>query len=156
MSPMTKKSKNPLNLEDKITMFKNKCRREGLRITPQRLSIYKVLLESKEHPSAEMVFKKVRSGLPFISLDTVNRTLLTFSRIGVAFTTPGSGDPKRYDANLESHQHFKCTRCKKLFDFHHNPFDDMPTPSEISKKFTILRKTVYFEGICDKCKNNMK
>ena len=88
---------------------------------------------------------------PSISLDTVNRTLLTLAETGAAFVVEGSGDPKRFDGELESHQHFKCVKCKRIIDFHYKPFDNIPTPKGISKKFTVLKKTVYFEGICDLC-----
>ncbi len=138
-------------LHDRMNTFQTRCRREGLKITPQRLAIYRVLLETDEHPSAEMVFRRVRRRFPTISLDTVNRTLLTLSDMGVAFVVAGSGDAKRFDANMTSHQHFKCVRCKRIVDVHHEPFDQIPVPENLNSRFTVLRTTVYIEGICDRC-----
>ena len=138
-------------LKTDMDAFRAKCRQLGLKITPQRIAVYRALIASKEHPSAEMVFRKVRKVFPNISLDTVNRTLLTLVQIGTAFVVEGSGDVKRFDAGLQPHQHFKCVKCKRIFDFHYKPFDDIPVPKTISEKFTVLRKTVYFEGICDSC-----
>lgn len=143
-------------LEEKMQAFQTKCRAAGLKMTPQRMAVYKVLIESKDHPSAETVFRKVRRMIPNISLDTVNRTLLTLSDIGVAFVVEGSGDPKRFDGNLETHQHFKCVRCRRIFDFHHKAFDNLVVPKKLAKKFTILRKAVYLEGICDSCRKKDK
>ena len=134
-----------------IQYFRFKCHQAGLKVTPQRMAIYKVLAESKQHPSTEMVFQKVRKLIPNISLDTVNRTLSTFSKIGLAFVVEGSGDSKRFDANFESHQHFKCVKCKRIIDFHHKPFDNIKVPSSLAKRFKILRKTIYLEGICQSC-----
>ena len=144
-------SRNSGQLKEKMDAFRMRCRAAGLKVTPQRMAVYKVLIESKQHPAAEMVFRKVREAIPSISLDTVNRTLLTLSKIGAAFVVEGSGDAKRFDGNLESHQHFKCIKCKRIVDFHHWPFDNIEVPAGIKKKFTVLRKTVYFEGICDCC-----
>lgn len=136
----------------KITdAFQSRCRQEGLKITPQRIAIYKALVESKEHPSADMLHRKVKEILPNISLDTVNRTLLTLAEIGAAFIVEGSGDVKRFDGGMHNHQHFKCIKCKRIIDFHHKPFDDILVPSELGEKFIILRKTVYLEGTCDCC-----
>ncbi len=132
--------------------FQAKCRQAGLKVTPQRMAVYKVLIESRQHPSAEMVFRKVREMLPNISLDTVNRTLLTLAEIDAASIVEGSGDVKRFDGRLETHQHFKCIKCKRIFDFHYKTFDNIPVPKNISRRFTVLKKTVYFEGICDLCK----
>lgn len=139
-------------LKEKMDAFRARCREAGLKITPQRMAVYKVLIESKQHPSAEVVYRKVRETIPHISLDTVNRTLLTLADIGAASIVEGSGDVKRFDGKLETHQHFKCVKCKRIVDFHYKPFDNIPIPKNISRRFTVLRKTVYFEGVCDVCR----
>ena len=146
------KSSERSKLKVRMEAFKAKCRAAGLKVTPQRMAVYEVLIKSNEHPSAEMVFRKVKRTLPNISLDTVNRTLLTLYEIGAAFAVEGSGDAKRFDGNLKSHQHFKCIKCKRIIDFHHKPFDNIAVPKSISRRFTVLRKTVYLEGICDLCR----
>jgi Fur family transcriptional regulator, peroxide stress response regulator len=141
-------------IEEQMAAFHLKCHEAGLRITPQRTAIYKALVETNEHPSAEMVFRHVRQVFPSISLDTVNRTLLTLSDIGTAFIVEGSGDAKRFDANLESHQHFKCVKCKRIIDFHHEPYDQIPKPKNLPTAFAVLRTTVYVEGVCDQCRQD--
>jgi Fur family peroxide stress response transcriptional regulator len=140
-------------LRERIDSFQVRCRQAGLKVTPQRVAVYRALLETNEHPSAETVFREVRKVYPSISLDTVNRTLLTLNDIGVAFVVEGSGDAKRFDANLASHQHFKCTRCKRIVDFHYKPFDNIRIPKSLQRKFTVLRKTVLLEGLCDLCRD---
>ena len=152
LSTMSKIAKTKgAEVNEKISRLERKLRNVGLKVTPQRIAVYKTLIESKEHPSAEMVCQKVRHTFPNISLDTVNRTLITLSEIGAAFIVEGSGDAKRFDGGLENHQHFKCVKCKRIIDFHYKPFDNIKMPTSIRKKFTILRKTVYLEGICDLC-----
>jgi len=141
-------------LEERLEAFRQRCRRAGLKVTPQREAVYRALVESDEHPSAEMVLQRVRQWLPSISLDTVNRTLLTLNKIGAAFIVEGSGDTRRFDGNLENHQHFKCVKCKRIIDFHHEPFDNVTVPASIQEKFVVLRKTVYLEGLCDLCKSS--
>ncbi len=138
-------------LDKKAEWFVKKCRQTGLKVTPQRLAIYRELLKTDEHPSAETMYSKIRQDFPGISLDTVNRTLITLNEIGAANIVEGSGDARRYDAETDEHQHFKCIKCKRIVDFHHKPFDDIKLPTYISKKFKVLRKTVYLEGICNLC-----
>ncbi|MEA3227028.1 MAG: transcriptional repressor, partial [Planctomycetota bacterium] len=77
--------------------------------------------------------------------------LLTLNEIGAAFIVEGSGDAKRFDGGLEKHQHFKCVKCKRVIDFYHEPFNNITVPAEIEGRFTVLRKSVYLEGICDLC-----
>jgi len=142
---------NTIELDEKTRQFTSQCREAGLKVTPQRIVIYRELLQTNEHPSAEMLYEKVKETLPNISLDTVNRTLLTFNEIGVAFTVEGSGGARRYDGGLDEHQHFRCVKCKRIIDFHHKPFDNIKLPPEINNKFTVLRKSVYLEGLCNLC-----
>lgn len=147
--------KDKVDLKEKMGAFERRCRKAGLKVTPQRSAVYKVLVRSKEHPSTEMVYKRTKRVLPNISLDTVNRTLVTLSEIGAAFVVEGSGDAKRFDGNLEGHQHFKCVKCKRIVDFYHKPFENIRVPVNIGKKFKVLRKSVYFEGICDICRKKV-
>lgn len=149
-----KSKKTPISSADvdsKIGWFTGLCRKTGLKVTPQRIAIYRELIKTDEHPSAEMLYARVRKVYPNISLDTVNRTLLTLNEIGAAFIVEGSGDAKRFDGDLEKHQHFKCLKCKRVIDFCHKPFDNITVPAEIEGRFTVLRKSVYLEGICDLC-----
>lgn len=144
--------KKKKNVQTKMEAFHKYCRKVGLKMTPQRMAVYKALIETDQHPSAEMLHRRLKGVFPNISLDTVNRTLLTFSEIGVARLVEGSGDAKRFDGNVESHQHFKCLKCKRIIDFHYEPFDDIEVPPEIARKFEIRRKSIYFEGLCDRCR----
>jgi len=149
---MQNKKKNTSGLDERTRFFIDKCKKVGLKITPQRIAIYNELIRSKEHPSAEMLYERIREVFPNISLDTVNRTLITMSEIGLADIVVSSGGAKRFDGGKDRHQHFKCIKCKRIIDFHHKPFDNIRLPKEISEKYTVLKKTVYLEGICDACK----
>lgn len=140
-------------LDKKIKRLVAQCRTSGLKVTPQRIAIYKALISTDEHPSAERLYEKVRKVFPNISLDTVNRTLLTLSQIGAASIVEGSGDAKRFDGGSGKHQHFRCVACKRIVDFHHKAFDDIKVPASFGKRFTVLKTTVYLEGICDTCKS---
>lgn len=139
------------DLDEMIERFTLKCRSHGLKLTPQRIAVYRIMLNSKDHPSAETVFSKARKKFPAISFDTVNRTLLMLNEIGSAFIVEGSGDARRFDANNEPHQHFKCVKCKKIIDMFHEPFNNIKLPRNKIKNFKVLRATVYIEGICKSC-----
>ena len=138
--------------EERLRLFESICREHGLSITPQRVAIYKELISSAEHPSAVTIFNKVREYFSNISLDTVNRTLLTFYEIGLAKLVESSGDPKRFDPNLEPHHHFRCVGCGKIVDFKNELYDALQVPPELDDKFVVMEKIVHLEGFCDKCK----
>ena len=137
---------------DPITLFTDKCKEHNLKITPQRIFIYKELIKSKNHPSADTVFKAIKKEFPNISFDTVNRTLLTFSEIGLVELVEGRGSPRRFDANLESHHHLFCIKCGTIIDFIHEEFDKLKVPETIDKDFKVVQKRVVLNGICSNCK----
>ncbi len=147
---------NSLDVAERLDQFRSVCENQGLRITPQRVAVYEILLKSKDHPSAVTVFEQIRKKYPNVSLDTVNRTLLTIAELGLATTIPGSGDAKRFDADINHHQHFRCLKCKKIVDFECPGFENMKLPKEIRKRFIVVTKTLYLEGICNNCKRQDK
>ena len=137
---------------ESLHLFREKCRENNLKITPQRIVIYRELLRSKDHPNAEALHKRIKKIIPDISLDTVNRTLLTFSKIGIVKNVEGYGEPRRYDPSMENHHHFRCINCNSLIDFNYKPYDDIIIPGEIKKRFSVLNKKILLEGYCDKCR----
>ena len=144
---------NQVDLDRKLESFEDLCHRNGLKVTPQRVAVYKALIATDMHPTAEEVRRIVRQDIANISLDTVNRTLLTLTEIGAAFLVEGTGQPRRYDGGTDDHQHFRCIKCGKIVDFYHESFDNIHVPDALKDRFKILRKTVYFEGLCERCAN---
>jgi Fur family peroxide stress response transcriptional regulator len=134
-----------------LNFFMIKCGEHHLRVTPQRLAIYRLLSESQEHPSADDVFQNIKREFPSISYDTVNRTLLTFSKIGVVGIVEGHGEPRRFDPNMNRHHHFHCSRCGTITDFSSDDYDNLEVPRDLEEKFTVLEKRVVLQGVCDKC-----
>ena len=131
--------------------FNEKCRENNLKVTPQRVAIYKELLKSIDHPNAEAIHSKLKKIFPNISLDTVNRNLLALYKVGIIDTVLGFGEPKRYDGNQTPHHHFRCIKCNKLFDLFNIRTNNTPVPKEVKKDFIILKQKVYFEGLCKPC-----
>jgi len=98
-----------LDKKEMLEVFYLRSKKHGLKITPQRTAIYRELLKAKDHPSADIIYERLIKRVLTISFDTVNRTLLTFSKIGIALIVEGYGQPKRYDPDVNTHHHFRCT-----------------------------------------------
>ncbi len=137
--------------EGKRQIFHDKCAENGLKITPQRTIIYDELIKAKDHPSADDIYKRVRKILPNISFDTVYRTLLSFSEIGIIRPVEGYGEKKRFDSDTENHHHLRCMRCQKIIDFYNPGYDALKIPPEFETKFTVWNKRVVLEGVCRNC-----
>lgn len=137
--------------KEKLESFRRICRSHHLSMTPQRMAIYEILINSKDHPSAETVFESVRVAFPDIAIDTVYRTLATFSEMGLIHVVEGYGEAKRYDPDVADHHHFRCRRCGRIIDFQDAGFDDLQIPDTIRNKYEVSNIKVVLEGICDHC-----
>lgn len=131
--------------------FRARCRKLGVKITPQRMVLYRELLNASDHPSADVLFRRVRKKLPHISFDTVNRTLLSFSFMGLIRTAASMGNTRRYDALLASHHHFHCRCCNRIIDFQNPAYDLLAIPDDLGQGLQVMHKMVVLEGICDRC-----
>ena len=136
----------------RLDEFKKKCREHHLKITPQRVAIYRELMKNDSHPSTDMMFQVIRKELPNISFDTVNRTLLTLSEIGVIEVLEVQGGPRRYEPNQELHHHFYCQKCREIIDLFHSGFGPIQVPEDIKRRFEIRSSRIVLSGLCDKCK----
>lgn len=87
-----------------------------LRYSHQREQIYQYLCQSKEHPSAEMVYNDLRPEMPGLSLGTVYRNLKLLEELGKVRRVTSYQGSERYDAICCDHAHFLCRRCGKLRD----------------------------------------
>ena len=107
--------------KDSISRFQDMLKAKGFRSTKQRLSVYKVLLEKKDHPTADDIFFRVKEILPTISFATVYNCLETFVDCGVLNKINFDQSSSRYCPNLSPHAHFKCTNSGKIFDLPLSP-----------------------------------
>ncbi len=143
-------------MENTEQYCKEKLVENGFRITPQRVSVFCSLVQSKIHPSAEMIYKKVKKEYPNISFDTVNRTLLSLLEKGLIQMVEGGHGPRRFDADLKPHYHFRCIYCKKIVDFDCSEYNHIKVPEDIKKRFRVLRQRIILEGICPECYENRR
>jgi Fur family transcriptional regulator, peroxide stress response regulator len=78
----------------------------GLRATPQREVVFKVILQKRDHPTADEIFARVKSEMPTISLATVYNCLDTLVSSGLVRSVNFERGPTRYCPNLKPHAHF--------------------------------------------------
>ena len=131
--------------------FVGTCRERGLKITPQRVAVYRALIESDQHPTADAMFQTVKEAYPHISFDTVNRTLLTFAEIGLVDVVETFGGAKRFDPDRDDHHHLHCVACGRIIDFTHDDYHRLEVPEAIATRFKVISKRVVLKGLCDKC-----
>ena len=137
--------------ERRVQAFVQMCRQQGMKVTHQRMEIFRELAASVEHPDAETVYQAVRRRVPSISRDTVYRTLATLELEGLIRKVSPLVEKARYDANTERHHHFICTVCGLVRDFYSEHLDDLPIPPTVETFGKIESAQVEVRGTCSAC-----
>jgi len=137
-----------MDFDAALEKLKDISQEKGLRLTHQRLEILRQLVKSRDHPSAEAVFGRVRKKLPTLSLDTVYRTLSTFDELGLIRRVPVTGDQGRFDADLSPHHHFICSSCNTIHDFCWDVFDQLELPGDAQAFGQAGDRRGIVRGVC--------
>jgi len=142
--------------ERRLDRLKDTLRRAGVRLTHQRLEIFREIASTGEHPDAESVYKRLKRRLPTVSLDTVYRNLWLLRDLGLIDTLGVANRSIRFDANMTPHHHFICTVCGRTQDFHCLDFDRLRAPKQAAILGRVEQTQVNFKGICLKCESSRK
>lgn len=140
-----------MDFRKQIQQFEQMCKDAGLKVTHQRLEVYRELLEAHDHPSAETLFKRLEKRLPTLSLDTVYRTLATFEKLGLVHRLETVESQARYEALHTRHHHFVCDACGQVIDFFWPSFETVDLPPDLARIGTIERTSVVVHGTCAAC-----
>lgn len=127
-----------------------------LKLTPQRIAVYKYLCSTTEHPSAETIYKALQTEYPTMSLATVYKALKVLVSVNlIQELNVGEGN-FRYDANVCSHPHIQCIKCSKVDDVNGISFSHLNEEIKEHTDYDVLLNQVYFYGLCSECKKNAK
>ncbi|NOQ45849.1 MAG: Fur family transcriptional regulator [Desulfobulbaceae bacterium] len=126
--------------------------KKQLRLTNQREVILDELSKSTSHPTADNLYERVKKKLPRISLATVYRNLEILSEAGLIKKLEISGRQKRFDWDLEQHDHIYCIECHRIDNIDLENKKEMHLTPEDSKGYQVSGCRVEFFGLCPKCK----
>jgi Fur family peroxide stress response transcriptional regulator len=142
---------DPEKAHESLVLFEAACRRASLRLTPQRREIYRELAISDDHPSVDMLHRRLSGRFPTLSLDTVYRTLATFARHGIIHKVETGESQARFEVALHRHHHLICRQCLEIIDFRWPVIDDAALPEACRSWGRIESCSVVAYGICRKC-----
>lgn len=137
-------------LEEKVRDFSERCRSLGLNLTHQRLAILKALHTISGHPSAEILYNKLKKDIPTLSLATVYKALELFKELG-EITEVNVLRTARFDSNLMPHHHLICIECNRIEDIIDTSLDDLTREKAANYNYDILEGRIEFRGYCPDC-----
>lgn len=127
-----------------------------LRVTIQRSLIIKYLMSHKDHPTAEIIYKYMKTKIPHISKATIYNNLNQLVEVGIVHTLRTGDGNTYYDYFHEPHYHLVCVKCGKIVDINYDSFKDDEKRIMYhaqNKGFRILNDNIEVYGICDICQN---
>ena len=118
----------------------------GIRPSLTRVMIYDYLREHRTHPTADEIYTALSPKAPTLSKTTVYNTMKLLSAEGIIKTITIEEQQARFDACTDTHGHFLCKDCGKVYDF------DTSLPSmNIPSGFEASVTEIYCIGKCKDC-----
>ena len=123
-----------------------------MRSSKQRDAVLQVVKDACDHPTADVIYQRVKLQIPNISLGTVYRNLGQLTEEGLITVVESSDTKVHYEGNLTDHIHFLCKGCHEITDIFCTP--QVPPELKNMNLQVESQKTVYY-GVCNTCRNNI-
>jgi len=125
-------------------------RQRGLKITPQRQLLFRILHENTGHPTAEAVYAVAAGEMPALSLRTVYQTLNDLADMGEIHALDLGTGSARFDPNVSDHHHLVCDECGMVRDVELDT-SELSLPAHVLDGFAVRSVDVVFRGRCAAC-----
>lgn len=122
----------------------------GVRPSVQRLAILRNIVEKRQHPTADEIFRDLHTEYPTMSRTTVYNSLRVLTDAGLLRELEVESGNRRYDFKPQPpHGHLRCSRCGRIFDMELP--DGLHLP--VASGFRIDSIDIFFRGLCCECSN---
>ena len=138
-----------------IEQIVTSLREEGHRITPQRIAIMEYLLNTEDHPSADLVHTIVKKRYPMVSLSTVYKTLDLLREKKLVNEIEVEGEA-RFDAHVDDHVNLVCLNCGKIEDIDEKALRNIQLRIAKKSEYMIIKGSFEMHGYCNKCKSKFQ
>jgi Fur family ferric uptake transcriptional regulator len=128
----------------------------GLRVTPQRLGVYRAVTELAGHPDVEEIAARARGLIGSLSTQAVYDALHALTSAGLLRRIEPAGSPARFETRVaDNHHHVVCRACGAARDI-----DCVvgAAPCLVPREaggFVIDEAEVTFWGLCPACRGNL-
>ena len=112
-----------------------------------------MLIQERDHPTAEEVFIRAKQAMPDISMATVYNCLDALVQCGLVRQVQLERGATRFCPNMEEHCHYYCDECGTVFDVALTGNSAVvPRP----KGFKIDHYEIAVHGLCADCAKKRK
>jgi Fur family peroxide stress response transcriptional regulator len=130
-------------------LYDDAMTRSGIRLTPQRRTVYEAIMEQRDHPTATEVYLRAKDRIPSISLATVYNCLDALTESGLIRHVNVDRESSRYCPNLAPHGHFFCSDCGAVFDV---PIkSELTAACQLPEQTLVSQTEITLRGLCPAC-----
>jgi Fur family ferric uptake transcriptional regulator len=132
-------------------------REHGLKITPQRRAVLKLIAQSRDHFTPAALHERVKREYPGIGIVTIYRTIEMLSDLGLICCVYGEGNYRSYLIRRpeEHHHHLVCSGCKKVIEFTDCDINELEQRLSQKTGFAIEGHLLEVRGRCPDCRRQM-
>lgn len=124
-----------------------------VRQSKKRDAMLSLLQGSRDHPSADGIYRQLKPDYPDLSLATVYRNLNQLNAQGLIRRVGAVNGQERYDGRTSPHSHFICNRCGCVADLPRlSPEEDRVEQLSVQYGFTVQDCEFIVRGLCADCK----
>ncbi len=123
----------------------------GIKPSLHRMKVLEYLLDKKNHPTVDTIYRDISNDIPTLSRTTIYNTLTTFMENGIAQAVTIEDNEVKYDADVSEHAHFKCAKCGQIYDI---KMDTKIVSLKTISGHLIQERQLYFKGVCKSCQNS--
>lgn len=148
------KLKQNSSAKDTRARVKNLLKQKGFKSTRQRNTIADEFLLSREHVTAEELYRKISRKHSDIGFTTVYRTLKLLARSGFATERVFADNLTRYEpiSPEEHHDHLICMACGDITEFSDPKMERLQEKIANDFGFQIVTHKMEFYGYCTACR----
>lgn len=123
----------------------------------KRDAILSYLRSTSSHPSADMVYARLKPEIPDLSLGTVYRNLSLFRQQGTIASVGTVNGVERFDGNTMPHVHFVCNGCSAVIDMPQLAVPEAMMEAAKSQIGGVVADcSLTFSGQCRDCMQRIK
>ncbi|MBZ2123522.1 peroxide-responsive transcriptional repressor PerR [Streptococcus gordonii] len=129
----------------------NHLREKGVRITETRKAVIDFIIQSHDHPSADMIYQELLPAFPNMSLATVYNNLKVLIDEGFVSELKVRNDTTTY-YDFMGHQHLNviCEKCGRIADIDLD-LPDVQQEAADQTGYQITKSQMVVYGICPDC-----
>lgn len=129
-------------------------RGRGLRVTEDRLAIWRELAAARDHMDADALYAQLRRKGLKGSRATVYRTLDLFVKADLVSKIRATEQRFLYEiaAGRRHHDHLVCTSCGKIVEFENDEIERLQDQIAARHGFTLAGHVMRLSGLCAECR----